>query len=92
MSIEQNLDGFVSALGPCPPIPKRELLHRDPEEYLCAVLAVLEWGLEKNHELADYISAHRIPCTVSEHVLESEIPQLKPSIQETGTQRIGLTG
>ena len=85
MDIEHKLANFVSKLGPCPPIPKRELLHQDPEAYLCAALAVLEWEGEKSHELAEYLSPVHIPCTVSGHVPESETPQPKPSVQETGT-------
>jgi len=68
MTIKQKLENFVSTLGTCPPIPKRELLHQDPEAYLCAALAVLEWELQKSHELADYISSVHTPCAVSEHV------------------------
>jgi hypothetical protein len=85
MSIEHKLEDFVSIIGPCPPIPKRELLHRNPEAYLCEALAVIEWELEKSHELAVYLSPIYTPDTVSGHIPESATPQLKPSVQETGT-------
>jgi len=85
MSIEEKLKGFVSTMGPCPPIPKRGLLHLDPEAYLCEALAALDWELRKSHEIADYLSPLGTSCTILERVPESLTPQLRPSVQEIGT-------
>ncbi|MGA2606450.1 MAG: hypothetical protein ABSH01_03215 [Terriglobia bacterium] len=84
MSMKDRLENFKSTLGPCPPIPTRELRHLDPEAFFCAALAVLDWDSQRSLEIAEYLTFEGTPYAAPGRVPEEETPQSKLSVQESG--------
>jgi hypothetical protein len=67
-----------------PPVPKRELLHRNPEAYLCEALAVLDWHLLRSQEIEGHVTLEDIPHAAPGHVPEEGTWQSKSVVQENG--------